>query len=54
METILIRFAFFRKVFWRLDSRQTGWEVGVIREGGQGDETRNKVLVPAMEAETLR
>ena len=41
METILIRFAFFRKVFWRLDSRQTGWEVGVIREGG-GRETKQE------------
>lgn len=40
MERILIRFAFFRKVFWRLDTRQTGWEVGVIGEGGR--ETRQE------------
>lgn len=43
--------SFFRKVFWRLDGGQTGQEAGTIR--GQGDERRNKVLAPAMEAESL-
>lgn len=45
------QFAFFRKVFWRLDAGETAWEVGAIR--GQGEERRIKVLVPAMDAESL-
>lgn len=48
------RFAFFRKVFLRLTLGRLGGEVGWIGEGGRETETRNKVLVPAMEAETLR